>query len=150
MSRVSVKCSFGTTTTCVGACGAMSRKASTRSVSSTVVEGTSPATIAQNRQSLMPPSWLVAREVEADAPAQAEQQRHDDGAPADRGQPRGGGARRGRCLHRLRRGGRGVGERGGCPDVDRIEGRGAGGGGRDHGPRRGARRPAHPGGRRRR
>src|SRR3954463_7041207 len=45
-------CSFGTTRTWVGAPGLMSRKAKVRSVESTSVEGMSPATMRQNRQSL--------------------------------------------------------------------------------------------------
>src|SRR3954453_20719460 len=45
-------CSFGTTRTWVGAPGLMSRKAKVRSVESTSVEGISPATMRQNKQSL--------------------------------------------------------------------------------------------------
>ena len=45
-------CSLGITSTCVGACGLMSRKARTRSVSWTTSAGISPATMRQNRQSL--------------------------------------------------------------------------------------------------
>src|SRR3954451_10866059 len=45
-------CSFGMTRTWVGACGLMSRKASTRSDSWTTSAGISPATMRQNRQSL--------------------------------------------------------------------------------------------------
>src|SRR3954447_4958234 len=45
-------CSLGMTSTCVGACGLMSRKARVRSVSRTTSGGISPRTILQNRQSL--------------------------------------------------------------------------------------------------
>ncbi len=50
-STASWWCSLGTTRTCVGACGLMSRKATVVSVSATTVAGISPATIRQNRQS---------------------------------------------------------------------------------------------------
>ena len=43
--------SRGTTNTCTGACGAMSRKATTSSLDSTMSAGISSATIEQNRQS---------------------------------------------------------------------------------------------------
>src|SRR5690606_6518663 len=46
-------CVFGTTSTCVGACGWMSRNASTSSVSRTTSGAISPRTILQNRQSFM-------------------------------------------------------------------------------------------------
>src|SRR5437764_3453775 len=46
-------CSRGITSTCVGAAGLMSRNAYVRSVASTFVDGTSPATIRQNRQPLI-------------------------------------------------------------------------------------------------
>src|SRR5687768_14728123 len=45
-------CCLGITSTWVGACGLMSRKASTRSVSWTTSAGISPATMRQNRQSV--------------------------------------------------------------------------------------------------
>ncbi len=44
----------GTTSTCSGAAGLMSLKATVVGVSCTVSEGTSPATILQKRQSVMP------------------------------------------------------------------------------------------------
>src|SRR5699024_5571532 len=44
--------SRGTTSTCVGACGLMSRKAMVRSPSRTISAGTSPLTILQKRQSV--------------------------------------------------------------------------------------------------
>src|SRR3712207_6735843 len=47
-------CALGITSTCVGACGLMSRKASTRSVRCTTSAGTSPATMRQKRQSVTP------------------------------------------------------------------------------------------------
>ena len=55
----------GITSTCVGACGLMSRNATARSVDSTTSAGMSPATILQNRQSseLMSPTvtWAAAK-----------------------------------------------------------------------------------------
>src|SRR5688572_19001847 len=47
-------CSIGTTSTCVGACGLTSRKATDLSVRNTTSPGMSPATILQNRQSGTP------------------------------------------------------------------------------------------------
>jgi hypothetical protein len=47
----STMCRRGTTNTCVGACGLMSRNATDRSDSATMSAGMAPATILQNRQS---------------------------------------------------------------------------------------------------
>src|SRR5262245_13872993 len=63
-------CSFGISSTCVGACGSMSRNASTSPVSSTLSQGISPFTILQNRQSAMT-TLLAVQHLKRVAPAAA-------------------------------------------------------------------------------